>query len=99
MEKGDFGRYAPLLKVIWVSNLKTFVKKSDSKRGRFFIYYVLKITLSVASDTNVKAVFVGAGSAPHFGVGAIAQKSQSAGLLGLGKLYYNTAKINLQLLF
>jgi len=45
-------------------------------------------TLTPASDMTVKAVFVGANSAPHFGVGAAAQKSESVGLLGMSKLNY-----------
>ena len=46
-------------------------------------------TLKPAADTTVKAVFTGAGSKPHFSIGAATQKSVSSGLLGLGKLYYH----------
>ena len=41
-----------------------------------------------AGDVTVKAVFVSASSAPHFYLGAAASKSQSSGLLGLGKINY-----------
>ena len=47
-------------------------------------------TLTPAADMTVKAVFIGANSAPHFGVGAASQKSESVGLLNLGKRYYYT---------
>ncbi|MBE6824412.1 MAG: hypothetical protein E7513_03595 [Ruminococcaceae bacterium] len=43
-----------------------------------------------ASDMTVKAVFIGASSAPHFMLGSTTQKSQSVGLLGLSRLYYYT---------
>ena len=46
--------------------------------------------LSPAGDMTVKAVFIGANSAPHFMVGGTSQKSQSTGLLGLSKRYYYT---------
>ena len=46
--------------------------------------------ITPTADTTVKAVFIGANSAPHFMLGVAAQKSQSSGLLGLSKLYYHT---------
>ncbi|MDO4748112.1 MAG: hypothetical protein Q4A12_02935, partial [Eubacteriales bacterium] len=46
--------------------------------------------LKPAGDTTVKAIFIGADSAPHFMLGGAAQKSESVGLLGLSKLYYYT---------
>ncbi len=46
--------------------------------------------LKPASDMTVKAVFLGASSAPHFAIGAASQKSQSSGLLGLSKINYYT---------
>ncbi len=46
--------------------------------------------LKPAGDTTVKAVFIGANSAPHFMIGGTTQKSISVGLLGLSKLYYYT---------
>ncbi len=46
--------------------------------------------LKPAGDTTVKAIFIGADSAPHFMLGGAAQKSISVGLLGLSKLYYYT---------
>ena len=44
--------------------------------------------ITPASDVTVKAVFIGANSAPYFYLGAAASKSQSSGLLGLSKLNY-----------
>ncbi len=51
-------------------------------------------TLKPAADMTVEAVFVGEGSKPWFGVGGATQKSESTGLLGLGKLYYHTVGIS-----
>ena len=47
-------------------------------------------TLKLVADTTVKAVFTGAGSAPHFGVGAKTKKEFSTGLLGFTKNTYYT---------
>ena len=47
-------------------------------------------TLIPAQDMTVQAVFAQNGGKAWFAVGAAAQKSQSSGLLGLGKLYYYT---------
>ena len=46
--------------------------------------------LKPASDMTVKAMFLGASSAPHFAIGAATQKSVSSGLLGLSKINYYT---------
>ena len=53
----------------------------------------LSYALTPAEDMTIKAVFTGANSAPHFGVGGATQKSVSSGLLGLGKIYYYTVGI------
>lgn len=45
-------------------------------------------TFVPTADATVKAIFVGEGSAPHFSVGGVSQKSESVGLMGLSKLYY-----------
>ncbi|MBQ1977857.1 MAG: hypothetical protein II225_03835, partial [Ruminococcus sp.] len=45
-------------------------------------------TINPAADVTVKAVFVGASSAPYFYLGAAASKTKSTGLLGLSKLTY-----------
>ena len=53
-------------------------------------------TLKPAADQTVKAAFAVNGGDPWFSVGAATQKTQSTGLLGLGKLYYyqvGTAKL------
>ena len=42
-----------------------------------------------AADVTVKAVFISANSAPYFYLGAATSKSQSSGLLGLGKLNFH----------
>ena len=47
-------------------------------------------TLTPASDVTVKAAFAKDGGTPWFGVGAATQSSVKSGLLGLGKLYYQT---------
>ncbi len=47
-------------------------------------------TLTTAADMTVKAAFAKDGGTPWFGVGGTSQKSQSTGLLNLGKLYYYT---------
>ena len=47
-------------------------------------------TLTPVADTTVKAVFVGANSAPWFMAGVTSDESVSSGLLGLGKIYYKT---------
>ncbi len=47
-------------------------------------------TVKPAQDMTVKAVFIGTNSAPHFILGGATQKSESTGLLGLGKKYYHT---------
>lgn len=47
-------------------------------------------TLTPSADMTVKAAFAKDGGTPWFAVGAKAQKSQSSGFLGLGKIYYYT---------
>ncbi len=45
-------------------------------------------TITPASDTTIKAVFIGANSAPHFMLGELSTKSFSYGLLNLSKATY-----------
>ncbi|MBQ3073811.1 MAG: hypothetical protein IJD19_03940, partial [Ruminococcus sp.] len=67
----------------------TFLGWADAETGRI-LSTAATYSLKPTADVTVKAVFIGANSAPHFYLGPAAQKSQSSGLLGLGKLYYYT---------
>ena len=62
----------------WVDGTGAIISKSAS------------FTIIPSAAMTVKAVFIGSGSAPHFGVGKASQTSESVGLLGLQKRYYHT---------
>ncbi len=50
-------------------------------------------TITPATDMTVKAVFVGANSAPHFMIGALVNESYKHGLLNLTTSYYPTVPL------
>lgn len=67
----------------------TFIGWVDAADGKI-LSTATSYSLTAANDMTVKAIFVNASSKPYFGVGAMTEKTQSAGLLGMSKLNYYT---------